>query len=88
MNITEDAALKPAHINSHQCLFCYLHLDYFNQSGSALLCIIDDCREAAFVPGLAIHCWLQIFSGGPKAAIMDQEVLEEGLHLECMVING
>lgn len=85
MNITED--MKPAQINSHQCLFCYLDLDYFNQSGSALFCIIDDCREAAFVPEWAIHCWLQIFSGGPKAAIMDQEVLEEGLDLECMLIN-
>lgn len=90
MNITEGAELKPAHINSHQCLFCCLHLDYFNQSGLALLCIINDCREAAFVPELAIHCWLQIFSDGLKASIIDQEVLEEGLglHLECMVING
>lgn len=26
------------------------------------------------------HCWLQIFSGGPKAAII-------GLHLVCMVVS-
>lgn len=35
MNITEDAELKLAHIYSHQCLFCCLYSNYFNQSGSA-----------------------------------------------------
>lgn len=87
MNITEHAELNPGYTNSHQCLF-YLHLDYFNKRGSTHLCILEDCKEAAFVPELMIYCWLQSFSSGPKTATIDQEVLEEGLRWECMVING
>lgn len=58
MNITEDTELEPAQINSHQCLFCCLHIYIWIivTSSSAVLCVIND-REAAFVPEPTIHCW-------------------------------